>query len=77
MAKYIITLEDNASGVVITGNAILTKTELLEGVTRTRSIALGGLIMLTASDWIMQMNKETDRCVTINSGNTTIAPTTH
>ncbi len=77
MAKYIITLEDNAHGVVITGNAILTKVELSEGITRTPSIALGGLVLLTAGDWIMQMDKKTAPCVTNNSGDTALNPTTH
>ena len=48
MAKYIITLEDNAKGVAITGNAVLTSAELLAGKKQSPAIALGDLLSQTA-----------------------------
>jgi len=41
MAKYIIILDDDAQGVTIVGNAVLTSAELAAGKKRTAAITLG------------------------------------
>lgn len=58
MAKYIITLEDNAKGVAITGNAVLTTAELLAGKKQSPAIALGDLLSQTAYGWANELAKE-------------------
>lgn len=58
MAKYIITLEDNAQGVAISGGAILTQEELLAGKKHTPAIALGDLLSQTACGWANKLAKE-------------------
>ena len=64
MAKYIITLEDNALGVAITGTAVLTTAELLAGKKQTPAIALGDLLSQTAygraSEWIRVVGRAAD-----------------
>jgi len=58
MARYIITLDDNAQGVAITGGAILTQEELLAGKKRTQAIALGELACHFVRNWTDAMVKK-------------------
>ena len=55
MAKYIITLEDDAQGLAITGNAVLTTAELAAGKKRTAATTLGELACHFVSEYTADM----------------------